>query len=225
MNLLREQLQKSAVHARVLPYAIILILTFAQDGFGGPGRYWMYLVKMVVGAWCIYEMRSLVPEMRWAFSWEAVAVGILICVLWVGLDPYYPKVEFLFKAGNPWNPFKEFGDNIAGGWFFFAVRTLGSAIIVPPIEEACYRSCLYRYFVRTDFTSFPFNRFHWLSFVVTALIFGFSHYQWLGGILCGMAYQWLVIRKNRLGDAMTAHAITNFLLGLWIVWKGAWQFW
>jgi hypothetical protein len=41
-----------------------------------------------------------------------------------------------------------------------------------------------------------------------------------------MAYQWLVLRKNRLGDAMTAHAITNFLLGVWVVWRGgsAWKF-
>ena len=28
-----------------------------------------------------------------------------------------------------------------------------------------------------------------------------------------------------LGDAMTAHALTNFLLGIWVVWKGAWSFW
>jgi hypothetical protein len=28
-----------------------------------------------------------------------------------------------------------------------------------------------------------------------------------------------------LGDAMTAHALTNFPLGLWVVWKGAWSFW
>ena len=46
-----------------------------------------------------------------------------------------------------------------------------------------------------------------------------------GGILCGLAYQWLVIRKNRLGDAMTAHAITNFLLGrLGGVERRAWRF-
>ena len=49
--------------------------------------------------------------------------------------------------------------------------------------------------------------------------------QSLAGILCGAAFQWLVLRKNRLGDAMTAHAITNFLLGVWIVWRGAWNFW
>jgi CAAX prenyl protease-like protein len=61
--------------------------------------------------------------------------------------------------------------------------------------------------------------------LVTAAVFGLSHYQWLAGILCGMAYQGLVLRKNRLGDAMTAHAITNFLLSIWVVWRGAWQFW
>jgi CAAX prenyl protease-like protein len=59
----------------------------------------------------------------------------------------------------------------------------------------------------------------------TVAVFGFSHNEWLAGILCGAAFQWLVLRKNRLGDAMTAHAITNLLLGGWIVWKGAWHFW
>ena len=64
------------------------------------------------------------------------------------------------------------------------------------------------------------------SFVVTSAIFGLMHPdRWLAGILCGLAYQWLVIRKNRLGDAMTAHALTNLLLGLWVIWKGAWSFW
>jgi len=49
--------------------------------------------------------------------------------------------------------------------------------------------------------------------------------RWIPGILCGLAFQGLVVRKNRLGDAMTAHAITNFLLGIWIVWRHAWTFW
>jgi membrane protease YdiL (CAAX protease family) len=56
-------------------------------------------------------------------------------------------------------------------------------------------------------------------------MFGFGHHEWLAGILCGFAYQGLVCWKKRLGDAMTAHAITNFLLGVYVVWKGAWNFW
>jgi CAAX prenyl protease-like protein len=152
-------------------------------------------------------------------------VGVLVCVVWVGLDPYYPKLQTVAKTETHWNPFEEFGGASGLGWFFVAVRTVGSALVVPPIEEAFYRSFLYRYFVKIDFTAMPLSQLHWLSLVVTSLIFGFSHYQWLAGILCGLAYQWLVLRKGRLGDAMTAHAITNFLLGIWVVWKGAWQFW
>src|SRR5207244_2845253 len=142
----------SPIHARVVPYVIIVLLTFVQDAYQGPFRYWVYLLKMLAGLWCVWEMRSLALEVRWAFSWEAVLAGILVCAIWVGLDPHYPKFELLFKQGSPWNPFKEFGEHSGLGWFFVAVRTAGSAVVVPPIEEAFYRSFLYRYFIRTDFT-------------------------------------------------------------------------
>ena len=118
-----------------------------------------------------------------------------------------------------------FGSGSALAWLFVATRILGSTFIVPPLEEVFYRSFLYRYLAKPDFQSVPFNKFLPVPFLVTAAVFGFSHNEWLAGILCGAAYQWLVLRKNRLGDAMTAHAITNFLLGGWIVWRGAWNFW
>jgi len=51
---------------------------------------------------------------------------------------------------------------------------------------------------------------------VTSLLFGFEHREWLAGIFCGFAYQGLVCWKKRLGDAITAHAITNALLGYWV---------
>ena len=71
----------------------------------------------------------------------------------------------------------------------------------------------------------PLGQFAWVPFLATSAVFGFTHREWLAGILCGFVYQGLVCWKKRLGDAMSAHAITNLLLGLWIVWKGAWHFW
>ncbi len=159
-------------------------------------------------------MRPLVLEMRWAFSWEAVAVGVGIFALWVGLDPFYPH---LMKSGATGNPGEQFGEGSALMWFFIAVHILGMTFIVPPLEEVFYRSFLYRYFANQNFLSVPLDRFAPWPFLATAIVFGLSHNEWLGGILCGAAYQWLVIRKHRLGDAMTAHATTNFLLGAWIV--------
>ena len=123
------------------------------------------------------------------------------------------------------NPNAAFGAGSALAWLFVIVRILGSTFIVPPLEEIFYRSFLYRYIAKPDFQSVPLNKFLPIPFLATAAVFGFSHNEWLAGILCGAAFQWLVLRKNRLGDAMTAHAVTNFLLGVWVVWKGAWNFW
>lgn len=222
MQILRKKFADSPLLARVVPFVIFLVLTFCQGQFGEASRYWFYLAKTLVGAWLIWEMRSFVSEMRWAFSWEAVAVGIGVCAIWVGLDGLYPK---LGKAGSAWNPNAEFGESSTLAWVFIAVRILGSSLVVPPLEEVFYRSFLYRYIVKTDFLSVPLKLFAWLPFLMTAAVFGFAHREWLAGILCAMAYQWLVIRKQRLGEAMTAHAITNFLLGVWVVSKGDWKFW
>jgi CAAX prenyl protease-like protein len=180
------------------------------------------MAKTFVGVWLIYEMWPYVREMRYAFSWDAVWVGVLVCVVWVGIDAWYPK---LGKAGTPWNPHQQFGEGSALAWFYIIGRTLGSTLVVPCLEEVFYRSFLYRYMVKVNFLEMPFKRMHGLSFVVTSVIFGLVHYQWLAGIFCGMAYQWLAWKKDRLGDAMTAHAITNFLLAIWIVWKSDYQFW
>jgi CAAX prenyl protease-like protein len=219
---LQKYLLAKPAAARVAPFLIFLALTFCQGKFGAASAYWFYLAKTLAGVWLIWEMRPVVAEMRWAFSWEAVVVGVGIFVAWVGLDRFYPK---FYAGGATGNPNDCFGQNSPLAWFFIAVHILGMSLVVPPLEEVFYRSFIYRYIANQNFLSVPLNRFLPWPFLATAAIFGFSHNEWLAGILCGAAYQWLVLRKNRLGDAMTAHAITNFLLGVWIVWQGAWNFW
>jgi membrane protease YdiL (CAAX protease family) len=243
MHFLSKLFSSSPVAARALPFVIFVVLTYCQGQFGEASRYWFYLGKTLVGIWLVWEMRPYVLEMRWAFSWEAVVVGIGVFALWVGIsgswttqDTLWAKLHFLWvklhlvsdapvAVTPPWNPFIQFGHDTGLAWLFIVTRILGSALVVPPLEEAFYRSFLYRYIASPDFMSVPLNRFLPGPFVATALVFGLSHNEWISGILCGAAYQWLVIRKNRLGDAMTAHAITNFLLGLWVVGRGAWNFW
>ena len=240
---LRKFFAGSPVAARVVPFFVFVLLTAAQGKADAASAYWIYLAKTLVGAWCIFEVRPLVAEMKWDLSWEAVAVGAGIFAVWVGADRFYPHTHdllqdhlfpffkkiglgFLASASQPaipWNPHALFGKPLAG--LFILTRILGSTWIVPPLEEVFFRSFLYRYIATVDFQSVPLNQFLPLPFAVTALVFGFEHDQWLAGILCGMAYQWLVLRKNRLGDAMTAHALTNFLLGVWVVLRGEWNFW
>lgn len=232
---LRERFSRSPALVRAAPFIVIVLLTAAQGKLGAASACWLYFIKTVAGAGFIVAMRPLVKEMRWAFSWEAVLAGVAVFAVWVGISGEWTTQSSLWTklglAGAPklltpdWNPNIQFGQGSALAMFFIGVRILGSSLVVPPVEEVFYRSFLYRYLARHEFLEVPLNRFCPFPFFATALIFGLSHNQWLAGIFCGLVYQWLVVRKGRLGDSMTAHAITNFLLGIWVVWRGAWHFW
>jgi len=207
---------------RIAPFGFFVLITVVQEKIGGEPGGWLYLVKTILGAGLIFAVRPFVAEMRWAISWEAVVTGILIFAIWIGLDSFYPHLQ---KSKTGWDPLSQPGGHTPLAWLFIATHLLGSTFVVPPIEEIFYRSFLYRYVASKDFLSVSLDKFLPVPFLITALVFGLAHNEWLAGILCGAAYQWLVLRKNRLGDAITAHAITNFLLGVWVVSRGEWHFW
>jgi CAAX prenyl protease-like protein len=220
-----------------VPFAAFAALTLFQGDFGPEALFWIYLAKTILGAWLVWVTWPIVQEMRWKFSWAAVAVGIAVLAVWVGLEGLYPRtsaVLSVFGLGDSdpaepsppgWNPHLTFGQGTTLAWFFIVVRLVGSSLVVPPLEEVFYRSFLYRSLASADFEQEPLGVFRWMPFLVTSIVFGISHQEWLPGILCGFAYQGLTCWKNRLGDAMVAHAITNALLAAWVVTTEAWHFW
>jgi CAAX prenyl protease-like protein len=222
MNALIAKLRSSPVMARVAPYFTFVALTALQGQFGEESKYWFYFAKSIVGIWLIWAVWPVVKEMRWTVSFEAIFVGVAVIVVWIGIDSWYPK---LVVADKPWNPHEAFGAGTTLAWFFIVARILGSTLVVPPLEEAFFRSFLYRYVIKEKFEEVPLKTYHFVALTVSSILFAFIHREWLAGIFCGVAYQWLVIRRGHLGDAMTAHAISNFLLGVWVVYKGAWEFW
>jgi uncharacterized protein len=228
----------SALLVRVVPFVVFLGLTFLQDKLGETGRYWVYLAKSLAGAGMLWFIRPFIAEMRWKWSWAGCACGVVVFAFWVGLDGFYPKLDELMvrcglskaktateTAALLWNPHIQYGAGSGLAWFFMVVRILGSTLVVPFMEEIFFRSFLYRYLANPDFEQVPLGAWRWGPFLATSVLFGFEHNQWLAGILCGFVYQGLVCLKGRLGDAILAHALTNFLLGLWVVNRGAWNFW
>lgn len=219
---LKNKLAGSPALVRLAPFFIFVALTFFQGKLGEASRYWIYLIKTLLGAGMIWAVRPYVREMRWKISGAAIVAGVSVFAIWVGLDKFYPHLE---KSGTLWNPHQPFGNNSTLAWLFIFVRIAGSTLVVPPLEEVFYRSFVYRYIIRPDFQSVPLGQFRWGAFFITSAIFGLAHHEWLAGIFCGLIYQGLVCWKKRLGDAITAHAVTNFLLGGWVIWQNTWNFW
>src|SRR6266567_168065 len=193
MNLIGPRFAQSPLAARVVPFAVFIGLTFCQDFFGDTGRYWIYLAKTLLGAWLIVVVRPAIAEMRWKLSWEAVAVGVAVFVMWVGLPGL---LKWLGRDGSfavfnsaraAWNPTTQFAGSPALAWLFIGGHIGGSALVVPPLEEVFYRSFLYRYLARKDFQSVSLGQFLWLPFLATSVFFGIEHREWLAGMLCGVA--------------------------------------
>jgi CAAX prenyl protease-like protein len=229
MNALTAKLQASPLLARVLPFVVFLVLTSCQGNLGPESHYWVYLAKCVIGAWMIWVTWPLISEMRWAISFEALIAGTLVFILWVALDVLYPKFS---QPNDAWDLQKQFGSASVMVWFFAGVRLAGSTLLVPMLEEVFYRSFLYRYILAPNWMLTAHNSFAVKPFLITSIVFGFTHQQWLAGIVCGMIYQLLVIRTNRIADAITAHAVTNLFLGAWVITQGfgyadkpQWHFW
>lgn len=243
MGIFQRLVVGSETRARVVPYLLFAALTLLQGSLGPSSPYWIYLGKTLLGVLLILWMWPVVREMRWAWSWEAIGVGVLVFFIWVGADPHYLQAHelartlgpwadrlglgalFQAETGKAWNPHVAFGEDSVLAWGFLSVRLLGSTLVVPPLEEVFFRSFLYRYLARHRFLDMSLAEVRWIPFVTVAVIFGVGHHQWLAGILCGLAYQWLTCRRGRLGEAMTAHAVTNFLLAIWVIGRGQWQFW
>jgi hypothetical protein len=226
--------------ARVLPFAVYLAIPALGGGWLPQHEYWLYAVKVVVVAGLVLWLRRRLPEVKWSFSWVAVGVGIGVAVVWELISHQVPglgRISELAKhawSGQPlpptapvdgWTPLKAFPNLPVVAYGLVGIRVLGRSWLVPIIEETFYRSFVYRYLIDPRFETVPLTHRHLVAWLTTSAVFGLSHPdQWLAGCLCGAAYQWLVVRSGRLGDAMLAHAITNGLLSGWVIWRGTWDF-
>ena len=61
--------------------------------------------------------------------------------------------------------------------------------------------------------------------VLATFLFVLAHTLWLAAIVAGLAYAWLYIHTEKLWVAVIAHAVTNGILGAWVLATGNWQFW
>lgn len=217
--------------APFLAYILFIVLgdLLERSGLGADDLRWLYAVRIaVVGAllawfWRDYtELFSTAPHAGPARPLaEALAVsvvtGVLVLVLWINLSDGWMVIGN--SAGF---------DPTAGGetdWLLVAVRIFGAAAVVPIMEELFWRSFLLRWIVAADFRNVDPAQVTWKSLVITVVLFGFEHNLWLAGIVAGAAYSALYVRYRTLWMPILAHAVTNLLLGIWVVRTGSWSFW
>jgi CAAX prenyl protease-like protein len=109
---------------------------------------------------------------------------------------------------------------------FLAMRTAGAALLVPVLEELFWRGWMMRWLIDKEFLKIPLGTYVPSAFWIVALLFASEHGPyWEVGLAAGVIYNWWVIRTKNLADCILAHAVTNAVLSIYVLFTDQWQYW
>jgi CAAX prenyl protease-like protein len=222
-----QRWREQPAFARTLPFALyiaFLALAPMAHGWQEFDPRWLYGIQIsaVILALALYwhsygEIRAGI-DLAWREWLLAVLAGCAVFVLWINLDQGWAVI----------GESKGFIPQQADGaldWPLVVMRVFGAALVVPVMEELFWRSLVMRWIERPAFLGVAPRDIGWRAVLMSSVVFGAEHSLWLAGILAGVAYAWLYRRSGKLWAPIVAHAVTNLLLGIWVVATGNWQFW
>jgi CAAX prenyl protease-like protein len=199
----------------------------------------IYTAKIVL---TIAAMVYVLPGYRqfpFRISLLAVAVGVIGGVLWVAicnlrleehlvewLGPKSPIIGWLGLGERPsYNPLDQLAATPAWAYTFLVIRFVGLALIVPVIEEFFLRGFLMRFLVRDTWWEVPFGDVNTAAILVGTLFPVLYHPEKLAALVWFSLVTWLMVRTRNIWDCVAAHAITNLMLGIYVVAYGDWRLW
>ena len=201
-----------------LPFVVMGLCIYLGRWTGIPANL-LYPIQTALVAGCLaWFWRDWRDEVRVCADWLAVVAGIAVFAVWVLSEGFYPRMPS--TGGDPFASGR-------GAWVyvFIAFRIFGAAVVVPLAEELFWRSFALRFLIRSDFKSVALGQFSWFSFIAVSLAFGFEHHRWLPGIIAGLVYAGLLYHRKNLFSPILSHAVTNLLLGIYVIATGQWTFW
>lgn len=216
---------------RIVPFAVFIAFIILESIAGewlrstGLDTRWLYGARaVVVGGlllifWRHYTELHSGAGITGTRIMAAIAAGTVVFVLWINLDQSWAT------TGEPaaFNPVQPEGAGLDRTLVFF--RLLGMVVVVPVMEELFWRSYLLRRVDAQDFLARNPASASLYAILICSALFASEHNQWLAGLLAGLVYTVVYMRTCNLWLPVISHAVTNGLLGWWILATGQWQFW
>lgn len=219
-----------AALARCIPFAAFMVLlalrgAVPEDGSWGIDPRWIYVLTVFVVGALLFAFRrdygELFAQTRPTLLEAALAicVGLVVFALWINLDAPWMQIG---TASASFVPIDAQGNLI---WPLVIFRWIGAALLVPLMEELFWRSFLMRWVQSPQFETVVPRQVGLRAIVLSTFVFTLAHTLWLGAVIAGLAYALLYVRTGKLWVPVIAHAVTNGVLGIWVLTTGRWVFW
>lgn len=201
---------------------------------------WIYPLQTIVTLsavafwWKHYTFRPLKAVHA---AWAAVA-GLIGIVLWIlpswlfdrGFVPGNEWLGFVSRSGDD----ASFDPSIWEGnpsvyWSVVAMRLLRMTVAVAFAEELFWRGFLWRMVSDPyrDFHQVPFGQWSWRALGATVVVFMLAHQtpDKLAAVVWCLIVSLLYVRTKSVGACVLAHAVSNLVLGIYVLVTRQWGFW
>lgn len=220
----------------VLPLAVYLLTGWFTGWWLDQRAYPLACTVQLAATLC--AMLVVAPgylAVPWRVTSLAVVAGIVGGVLWIAICRSGLEARLLTAIGRAdwvshvarpaFDPLTALGDSPWGLAAFLAVRFAGLVLVVPLIEEFFLRGFLMRFFVRAEWWTIPLGEVTRTMALVATLYGVLSHPEWIAAAVWFTLITLLYARTRSIWDCVVAHAITNGLLGIYIVIWQDWTLW
>ncbi len=223
LNAGRRDHPTESVATPAAPYLVPFLSILAAGMIAGAaaGRFeWLYPLRFLAAVAALWFFRRIYVGIDFRWSWVAPAISLLIAVLWVALDRFSnPKL-------GPAGPAALLAAPTMVRTIWLGFRVLATVITVPLAEELAFRGYLLRRLVSLEFESVPYRDGTWLALLVSSAAFGVLHGRhWVAATIAGAILGWAAMRRNRIGEAVVAHATANALLSAYALIYHDWSVW
>lgn len=203
---------------QMTPLAVMLSAMFLAGLFVGDFN-WLYPVHIAVGAiLLVHAWPRIAATFGERATWTAPVAGLTVYILWIVLVPRDPERAVLTMQTLAEAPLWA-----ATGWILF--RIVGSSLVVPILEELAFRGGL-QLLLQHLLVPFSGPRFACAaSLCLSSLAFGAMHGEFLAATIAGFVYGLVALQRGRVGDAIIAHGVTNFLIAAHVIVLGDWSLW
>jgi membrane protease YdiL (CAAX protease family) len=182
------------VHSAVLAFFCLLswVVFSARRQSDALLALWICAGVATLGSICL----TLLPAGHWSRllrgpGWAGFALGIPVLGLWLFLAPDGESngcVSSLYALGPVERALR------------LTTRILSAVLVVPVAEELTFRGFVMRPLISERFEWADWQKFTWLSFVISSIAFGLLHGRmWLAGSLVGLVFAYAVAPRQPWG--------------------------
>lgn len=201
----------------LMPFLALMATGMISAALSSEDVHALYWLRPAAAGLALSFFLPRYRRLDWRPGWLSLVTGVAAFVVWISFSP--PRADSTLRdtvsALPQWAAF-----------LWILVRTLGTVIVVPLAEELAFRAFLIRRLISPQFELLPARRYTLLAVVVSSAAFGLMHgNRWGVGVIAGVLYAVVYLRRGRIGDAVVAHAVTNALVAMMVLLGGRWDLW